>query len=113
MEHDEHGPTEHDEDDYAGPATLLVDEQEFAVTVRLRGNFQPIDGYFHWYGRLAAHEALAELVGSRKRQVTLRTPEGSADGQLSDPDPWSRYRIAGTSTPPFAVPALTDGSDEP
>jgi hypothetical protein len=33
----------------------------------------------------------------------LRTPDGEASGQLSDPDTWGRYRIAGTSRPPFAV----------
>lgn len=94
---------EHEDDDYAGPATLLVDGTEIAVTVQLRGYFQPIDGYFHWYGRVAASEELSALVGSKKKQVTVRTPDGSADGQLAEPDPWRRYRVSGTSTPPFAV----------
>jgi hypothetical protein len=93
-----------EEDGYAGPATLIVGERELAVDVVLRGHFQPIDGRYHWYGRLAEHPELAELVGGRKRTAVLRTPRGEATGEVSDPDPWRRYRITGVSTPPFAVP---------
>jgi hypothetical protein len=93
-----------EKDGYAGPAMLIVDERELAVEVDLRGHFQPIDGRYHWYGRLAEHAELAELVGGRKRTAVLRTPQGEATGEVSDPDPWRRYRITGVSTPPFAVP---------
>jgi hypothetical protein len=42
----------------------------------------------------------------------LRTPQGEATGEVSDPDPWRRYRITGVSTPPFAVPtSLADLAD--
>jgi hypothetical protein len=94
-----------DEDGYTGPATLVVEGTELDVEVELRGHFQPIDGYYHWYGRLAQHDQLHELLKGRKKPAELRTPEGSARGELSDPDPWGRYRILGTSTPPFTVPA--------
>jgi len=101
-----------DEDGYAGPATLIVDERELAVEVALRGHFQPIDGRYHWYGRLAEHPELAELVGGRKRTAVLRTPQGQATGEVSDPDLWRRYRITGLSTPPFAVAtSLTEITD--
>jgi hypothetical protein len=92
------------EHDYSGPATLLVDGREVVVEVELRGHFQPIDGFYHWYGRVSGHAGLSALAG-RKTRTTIRTAEGTADGELSDPDPWGRYRIMGTSTPPFAVPA--------
>ena len=95
---------EHDEDGYAGTATLVVGDRELAVEVDLRGHFQPIDGRYHWYGRLAGNTDLTAIAGGRKTKATIRTPEGSADGELSDPDPWGRYRIMGSSTPPFAVP---------
>ncbi|HYS40317.1 MAG TPA: DUF4873 domain-containing protein [Pseudonocardiaceae bacterium] len=98
-----------DEDGYTGPATLIVDEHELAVEVVLRGHFHPIDGRYHWYGRLAEHTELADLVGGRKRAAVLRTPQGEATGEVSDPDPWHRYRITGVSTPPFEIP--TDGLD--
>lgn len=92
------------EDGYAGPATLMLDDRELAVEIALRGHFQPIDGRYHWYGRVAPHPELAELAGGRKRPVELRTPEGVAEGELSDPDPWGRYRLTGVSTPPYNVP---------
>jgi hypothetical protein len=93
-----------DEDGYTGPATLVVDGVEFAVSVVLRGVFEPVDGRYHWYGRVQADAALTEKIGGRKGSGVLRTPLGSATGVLSDPDTWGRYRITGTSRPPFAVP---------
>ncbi|WP_018684095.1 DUF4873 domain-containing protein [Actinokineospora enzanensis] len=97
-----------DEDGYAGRATLVVGERELAVTVELRGHFQPIDGYYRWYGRIAAHAELSAVVAGRKTGAVLRTPQGAAAGELSDPDPWDRYRITGTSTPPFTVATSLD-----
>ena len=96
---------EHDEDGYTGGATLLVEETAMPVEVELRGYFQPIDGYYHWYGRIKPNRQLADLAGGRKKTAEIRTPQGSAIGEISDPDPWDRYRITGTSTPPFAIPA--------
>ncbi|MBK1788943.1 DUF4873 domain-containing protein [Prauserella cavernicola] len=99
--------SEHDddhEDGYRGPATLVVGDTELAVEVQLRGHFQPIDGYYHWYGRVKADERLSSLAGGKKHKVEIRTPQGSARGEISDPDPWDRYRVMGTSTPPFSVP---------
>ena len=72
------------------------------VEVRLRGAFQPIDGRFHWYGRIAQHDDVDALVASGGvRGVVLRTPHGDAAGRLSDRDPWGRYRVGGTGRPPF------------
>ena len=82
---------------YTGPAEIADgDTTVEEVTVDLRGGFQPIDGHFHWYGRVAGHERLAS--GDR---VTIRTEHGDAEGRLSDVDPWGRLRIAGTGRPPF------------
>lgn len=95
--------SDHDEEGYHGPASVLIDETEIAVEVELRGHFQPIDGYYHWYGRLTANEHISAAASGKKKSVQIRTPHGAAGGELSDPDPWDRYRITGTSTPPFAV----------
>jgi hypothetical protein len=86
---------EHHDGHYDGPARI----GQVPVEVRLRGRFQPIDGRFHWWGRLASDAAL-ETLGSGAT-VTLETPHGTADGRLSDLDPWGRFRIAGTGRPPF------------
>ena len=83
-------------EEYAGPA--VVDDVE--VDVRLRGHFEPLDGSFHWYGRIAANEVLDAQVQSGAT-VTLTTPQGTAQGRLSDVDPWGRFRISGTGRPPF------------
>ncbi|HEV2781130.1 MAG TPA: DUF4873 domain-containing protein [Actinophytocola sp.] len=94
---------DHDEEGYSGPATLIVDESELEVTVVLRGYFEPIDGFYHWYGRIHASDELSALLGGKNRPAVLRTAHGAAAGQLSDPDTWGRYRITGTSRPPFPV----------
>ncbi len=92
-----------EEEGYQGPATLIVEESELDVTVTLRGYFEPIDGFYHWYGRINANDQLTSLLAGKNKPAVLRTPGGEAPGQLSDPDTWGRYRIAGTSRPPFAV----------
>ncbi|WP_184816030.1 DUF4873 domain-containing protein [Actinophytocola algeriensis] len=101
-------PVSDDEDGYAGEATLVLDGAELSVTVTLRGNFEPVDGRYHWYGRIQAHDEVTEKAGSRKPTASLRTPFGVAEGVLSDPDPWGRYRISGTSRPPFEVPVTLE-----
>ena len=87
------------DDEYDGPATLALDDREVAVEVTLRGAFQPIDGRFHWYGRIAATDALADVRAGGAG--TLTTPHGSAATKLSDLDPWGRCRVTGTGRPPF------------
>jgi hypothetical protein len=91
MEDQAHEPGEQ----YDGPARIGTND----VQVRLRGHFQPIDGRFHWWGRIGSDPALgADASGST---VTLETPHGAAEGRLSDVDPWGRLRITGTGRPPF------------
>ena len=81
-------------DSETGPA-------EVPVEVTLRGAFQPLDGRYRWYGRIAACERLpSTLSGS---EVVVRTPYGEGAGRLSDVDPWGRHRISGTGRPPFEV----------
>jgi hypothetical protein len=84
------------EEQYDGPATVAGT----TVEVLLRGHFEPIDGHFHWWGRIAADERL-DAEHSSGRTVTLVTPHGEAEGRLSDVDLWGRFRITGTGRPPF------------
>ena len=67
--------------------------------MRLRGHFEPIDGRFHWWGRIGA-DAGSTRAGFR-RDRHPQTPHGEASGRLSDVDPWGRFRISGTGRPPF------------
>lgn len=84
---------------YDGPASVLLDGAEHRVEVTLRGAFSPLDGHFHWYGRVADTEPLAAVRSGST--VTLRTDHGEVTARLSDRDPWGRFRITGTGTPPF------------
>lgn len=94
---------EHGDEGYTGDAVLLDGDREVQVRAVLRGYFQPIDGHYHWYGRLDADQAVTDLVEGGRKELRLRTPEGEATATLSDPDPWQRYRVTGTSRPPFAL----------
>jgi len=91
--------TSHEPDEeYAGPADLRLDDLTLTVPVTLRGAFQPIDGRFHWYGRVDATVAEHARNGVT---VKIATPYGESIGRLSDLDPWGRLRISGTGRPPF------------
>jgi cation diffusion facilitator CzcD-associated flavoprotein CzcO len=90
-------------DGYLGPAMLAVNGSRFSIQVELRGHFEPIDGRYHWYGRISEHEGLLGALGEARAAGVLTTPEGSAPCELSDPDLWHRYRVAGLSTPPYAT----------
>jgi hypothetical protein len=90
-----------DADAYTGPARLRIGGREFDVRAELRGHFEPIDGRYHWYGRIARDDEVAAVVGQGRASAALTTTDGSAPCELSDPDPWRRYRVTGISTPPF------------
>lgn len=89
--------------EYDGPAVLVAGEEQVDVVAVLRAGFQPLDGRWHWWGRVSAPDGappLAESVGSGA-EAGLRTPYGEAAGRLTDPDPWGRWRIDGLGRPPF------------
>jgi hypothetical protein len=90
-----------DADAYTGAARLSIGDREFDVRAELGGHFEPIDGRYHWYGRIARHDEVAAVVGQGRASGVLTTQQGSAPCELSDPDPWRRYRVTGISTPPF------------
>jgi len=91
-----------DSDGFSGPARLRLGSIDLDVQADLRGQFDPIDGRYHWYGRLERHDGLtAAMAGQGRAAGVLTTPEGRAECELSDPDPWQRYRVSGVSTPPF------------
>ena len=108
----EPGHDDDHDDGYEGSATLVAGPARVDVQVRLRGYFQPIDGRYHWYGRIEPNEDLAGVVRSGRARAVLTTPEGSAPCELSDPDPWQRYRVTGLSTPPFATQAAPAGQPQ-
>lgn len=91
------------EDGYSGQACLVIGEARFDVRVELRGHFEPIDGRYHWYGRIASNQPLDDRLSGAKAAGVLETTHGSSPCEVSEPDLWQRYRLTGTSTPPFPV----------
>lgn len=89
-----------DDDGYTGPASVDIDDETVEVTARLAGNFDPISGKYHWYGRVSGARDLAPYAGKR---ATLRTPHGTVETTLADLDPWGRARVEGFGTAPFEV----------
>ena len=90
-------------EEYAGSAVVSTGStsaEDIDVEVELRGHFEPLDGRFHWYGRIAANAQLTDRVRPGTT-VALTTPHGTADGRVSDVDTWGRFRISGTGRPPF------------
>jgi hypothetical protein len=85
-----------DPDDYTGPATVAG----VPVQVNLHSWFEPIDGHVHWIGRIATNDALAEACSAGK-PAQIVVGDASAEGRLSDVDPWGRFRISGIGAPPI------------
>lgn len=97
-----------DEDDYAGPATVLVSGRDISVQVRLMVVHQPVDGQLHWSGRIAADPELHEVLAGSTTEVELVTPDGRATAKVGDVDPWGRYRVSGVGNPPFPLGSPPD-----
>lgn len=90
-------------DEYSGPATLTLPDRDLPVAVTLHSHFEPIDGHLHWAGRIAVDEAVTTHA-SPGQTVRLVIGGASAEGRLSDPDPWGRFRITGVGRPPIPTP---------
>ena len=100
--------SDHTDDGYTGEVTVQVGDVEATCMVTLTGHFEPVDGLYHWYGRLSQNDALSEVVGAGKADAEITTPHGTAAALLSDVDPWGRLRVSGTSTPPYPLLTLEE-----
>ncbi|NUS43933.1 MAG: DUF4873 domain-containing protein [Mycobacteriaceae bacterium] len=86
--------------DYTGPALLDIDGDDIAVTAALSGRVDPIDGRYHWHGRVAA--SFGELPTRRNSLVTLTLPGGTpTTARVDEHDPWGNLRVTGAGPPPF------------
>ncbi|WP_433520566.1 DUF4873 domain-containing protein [Nocardia pseudovaccinii] len=92
--------------EYSGPALLDAPGVEVPVEVTLGGHPDPIDGRYHWYGRLAPSDG-QELPDPGRAEVLLTLPGGvPTAGRLQERDPWGNLRIVGTGTPPYPLTAV-------
>lgn len=90
------------DDGYAGRAALRAGGIDHAVEVRLSGRFEPVDGRYHWGGRVAPGDSVARLVRDGVRSAELRVEGGApAPARLGDVDPWGGVKVSGTEAPPW------------
>lgn len=85
-------------------AELLVDGAAHAVELHLTGHFQPLDGRYHWGGRMTGGSAVSALLRAGRRDVRLRcAPAASVPARLLEVDPWGNVRFCGTGAPPHGA----------
>ncbi len=94
---------------YDGPALLLLGDRELEleVTVHLAGHREPLDGLFHWYGRV---DRCPDLVAAKDAGATtaqLVVAGGPPAGlRLAEYDPWGHVQVNGTGAPPYPLEAV-------
>lgn len=90
-------------DIYDGSATVRIGEDERTVRVRLAGRVDPIDGRYHWQGKV-----FDDLPGDTKlpRQATVSIGEHHAQARIVERPPQGGYSVAGVGAPPFALEEL-------
>ncbi len=88
---------------YDGPATVRIGDDERTVRVRLAGHVDPIDGRYHWQGRV-----FDELPGDTRlpQQITVAIDEQQAPARIVERPPQGGYSVAGVGAPPFALEAV-------
>ncbi|WP_280430714.1 DUF4873 domain-containing protein [Nocardia brasiliensis] len=89
--------------EYSGPAMLDAPGALLPVTVALSGHADPIDGRYHWYGRITA-TAGDKLPDPGRAEVFLALPgRYPTAGRLQERDPWGNLRIVGIGDPPYPL----------
>jgi uncharacterized protein DUF4873 len=98
---------------YAGPAALAAAGADLTVQVRLSGRVEPLDGRYHWAGRIAAQVDVTRLFRDGVRSATLRIDnQDPVEVRLSEVDPWGAVRVSATSAPPWPPVDSVDPSGE-
>ncbi|MFD4430218.1 DUF4873 domain-containing protein [Nocardia sp. NPDC058497] len=95
----------HPAHDYQGPALLDLPGAEYPVIATLAGHADPIDGRYHWYGRLDPVDG--SLPEPTRSTALLALPgHRPAPARLTERDPWGNLRITGTGAPPYPLEQL-------
>jgi hypothetical protein len=95
-------PEHDDEDGYRGPARLDTGDTTIDVEVVLGGHLEPLDGKYHWYGRVVQNDAVDAAKKGGATTVGLAIADGAnAEGRLAEHDYWGNMRITGLGRPPF------------
>lgn len=93
---------------YHGPANVAGTP----VRVHLSGRWEPVDGRYHWSGRIEPEPRVAVLLRSGRRDVELRIADRARPARLAEVDAWGGVRITGLGPPPWPAPT-GDEPDQP
>jgi len=92
---------------YDGAARLIVGDQEIAVTVHLDGHLEPLDGRFHWYGRIERSTAVTAIKDGGATTGMVQIGDASpAELRLAEYDPWGHVQVNGTGVPPYPMDSV-------
>jgi hypothetical protein len=93
-----------EESGYAGAAELRVGADVLAVTVRLAGHLEPLDGNFHWYGRVERSPEVVALKDGGAVSGELGIGDrGPVPVRLAEYDAWGHVLVTGVGAPPYAL----------
>ncbi len=93
-----------EESGYDGSAVLHVGDLVLDVVVHLDGHLEPLDGLFHWYGRIERSTAVAAVKDAGASTGTLAIGAGEpAEIRLAEYDPWGHVQVKGTGRPPYPM----------
>jgi len=89
---------------FSGAANLSVSDQVLEVTVHLDGHLEPLDGRFHWYGRIERSAAVAAIKDAGTTAGVLSIGGATpAELRLAEYDPWGHLQVKGMGTPPYPM----------
>ncbi|MFH5229080.1 DUF4873 domain-containing protein [Antrihabitans spumae] len=91
--------------EFSGAAILSAGERTRPVDVHLNGHLEPLDGKYHWYGRVVGD--IDEFKKPNGSPLLLTIGDGPATpAALADKDPWGNYRITGVGRAPWESTAV-------
>ena len=83
---------------------LVVGDRALDVVVHLDGHLEPLDGRFHWYGRIERCDGLAAAKDGGATTADLAIAGGPpATLRLAEYDPWGHVQVNGTGAPPYSL----------
>jgi hypothetical protein len=75
---------------------------DLPVRATLSGHVDPLDGRFHWGGRIHPDERVVALLRAGKRDITLQIAgHGPLPARLREADPWGGVIVVATGHPPW------------
>ena len=96
-----------EETGFSGEASLIVGDQVMDVVVHLDGHLEPLDGRFHWYGRIercADVEAVKAAGATTGLLVIGELPP--AELRLAEYDAWGHVQVKGVGAPPYPMDSV-------